>query len=493
MSRQPAGIAMRLFYKPVSLSLYAGITVLWLITMYMLFDRHYGGGFAAGGGMAESVSVEGLLGERWMAVYQAGQRTGYSVSRLTKLDNGEAPGYKSFELVFMRLRLLGVEKEIRMITDAYLDNAFRVKSFIFYVESDAAMTVSGTVEGSALNVTLDAGGVKSAQRIPLKGEPYMSLPLIPVTKKGAIRLPVIDPATLTQDVMELEVKGREPLFIMGEKVDAYRLEGSFKGAPVVMWVSEKGEPLKEESAGITLIREAKEDAVKIARPSVDFALEGAIPLEAQKKAADNPGYLKVRLKGMSLAGFELDGGAQKLSGDVLEIRRMEIKGGAGKETARLEDKEEYLTDTLFVQSKDPEIVSMAGEIVKGGRDALSKARLIYSWVYENIKKTPTVTIPSATEVLKARRGDCNEHTALYTALARAAGIPTRVAVGLAYKGGYFYYHAWPEIYVNGWIPIDPTLGQFPADAGHIRLLTGDIGRQVRLMSVMGRLRIEEVE
>ena len=150
-------------------------------------------------------------------------------------------------------------------------------------------------------------------------------------------------------------------------------------------------------------------------------------------------------------------------------------------------------DTMFIQSKDPEIIFMSKEIVKDEKDALKKARLLYGWIYRNIGKTPAITIPMATEVLKSRRGDCNEHTTLYTALARAAGIPTRIALGLMYKSGYFYYHAWPEIFIEQWIAIDPTLGQFPADAAHIRITTGDINKQMQIPAVIGKIRIDGLE
>ncbi len=82
------------------------------------------------------------------------------------------------------------------------------------------------------------------------------------------------------------------------------------------------------------------------------------------------------------------------------------------------------------------------------------------------------SLPSAAEVLRTRVGDCNEHTALFVALARAAGLPARIAVGLVYLRGGFYYHAWPEVYVEErgrglWLPVDPTLNQFPATTGSL--------------------------
>ncbi len=65
-----------------------------------------------------------------------------------------------------------------------------------------------------------------------------------------------------------------------------------------------------------------------------------------------------------------------------------------------------------------------------------------------LEKKPTVSLPSAREVLRTKVGDCNEHTALYVALARALGIPARIDVGLVFVRGAFYYHAWPEVYID---------------------------------------------
>ena len=86
---------------------------------------------------------------------------------------------------------------------------------------------------------------------------------------------------------------------------------------------------------------------------------------------------------------------------------------------------------------------MSKEIVRDEKDTLKKARLIYDWVYRNIRKTPAITIPMAAEVLRSRRATVMNATTLYTALARTVGIPTRIALGLTYRDGYFYYHAWP--------------------------------------------------
>jgi transglutaminase-like putative cysteine protease len=99
-------------------------------------------------------------------------------------------------------------------------------------------------------------------------------------------------------------------------------------------------------------------------------------------------------------------------------------------------------------------------------------------------------VPSALEVLESRRGDSNEHTVLFVAMARAMGLPARPSAGVVYVDGQFYYHAWPEVYLNGWVPVDPTFGQFPADASHIRFTVGGLARPMELVQLVGQLSID---
>ena len=115
--------------------------------------------------------------------------------------------------------------------------------------------------------------------------------------------------------------------------------------------------------------------------------------------------------------------------------------------------------------------------VEGDRN---RAERLTRYVNGLLDKKPTVSLPSAREVLRTKVGDCNEHTALFVAMARSIGMPARIAVGLVFMHGAFYYHAWPEVYITErsgrglWLPVDPTLNQFPADATHLRLARGGL-------------------
>ncbi|MGI8685641.1 MAG: transglutaminaseTgpA domain-containing protein, partial [Acidimicrobiales bacterium] len=75
-----------------------------------------------------------------------------------------------------------------------------------------------------------------------------------------------------------------------------------------------------------------------------------------------------------------------------------------------------------------------------------------------------------TFLFSTRRGYCEQFAGAYAVLARAVGLPTRVAVGftpgeLGGDGSYHVRglnaHAWPEVYIagSGWVAFEPTPGR----------------------------------
>jgi hypothetical protein len=97
-------------------------------------------------------------------------------------------------------------------------------------------------------------------------------------------------------------------------------------------------------------------------------------------------------------------------------------------------------------------------------------------------------------VLKTREGDCNEHAVLFTALARAYGIPTKIYVGLVNLQGFaYFYHAWCAVWLGAWVPVDPTFNQYPADIGHLKLKEGELSEQAKVLKVVGKLKIDVLD
>jgi transglutaminase-like putative cysteine protease len=197
------------------------------------------------------------------------------------------------------------------------------------------------------------------------------------------------------------------------------------------------------------------------------------------------------LDGADLSSPDLQGAGQTVTGNIVEVQDPEsLRAGPADPSAG-----KYLAPEPFIESDDPEIRAEAERAVAGGTDTRSRAERLTRYVNALLDKKPTVSLPSAREVLRTKVGDCNEHTALFVAMARAAGIPARISVGLVYVRGAFYYHAWPEVYLEEkagrglWLPVDPTLNEFPADATHVRLARGGLEKQMAILPLIGRLKM----
>jgi len=195
----------------------------------------------------------------------------------------------------------------------------------------------------------------------------------------------------------------------------------------------------------------------------------------------------LKLTGTDLSGLFIDGGRQSLKKGILTITTEEPSDS--REISNEEIKR-YTSPSLLIQSDHPDIIETLWNIISPDDDDRTRAAKLVKWVYENIEKRPVISIPSAIETLNNRVGDCNEHAALLTALARAAGIPAQIEAGLVYNNNRFYYHAWNVLYIDQWITVDSLMDQIPADITHIRMVRGGLKNQTELARIIGKINIE---
>jgi hypothetical protein len=93
---------------------------------------------------------------------------------------------------------------------------------------------------------------------------------------------------------------------------------------------------------------------------------------------------------------------------------------------------------------------------------------------------------------------CREKTERWLEGAARAGYTGRTAVGVAWDGAAFSWHAWAEVRVEGrWIPVDPSFEQLPARGPRFtlaRFADGDEAARAaagrRVLACWGRARIE---
>ncbi len=479
--------------RPLSLLLVAA----WLVQMGLLVHRAY---LRAPVALAADLAHYGASAQ-WRGIYYRGEKIGFTVEQTTARDDG----FELKEDGRLQMTLLGASTAVHVKSVARVDQTFALRSFSFSLDPGTGPTeVSGTLDGRRLDLVVKTTAGERRETRQLEEPPALSLNLPrQLAARGlaagqSLEVSVFDPATLRNAPMRLEVQAREIVQAAGRPVPAFRVEGRFAGIVTKTWITDVGEVVREESPmGLLIVRETPERAQMLAVPGsvqVDL-LEAAAIVPTPPRAIDEPTAvqrLRLRLTGAELAGLDLQGAGQTAEGNVFEIRDARTLRASADDppTARETSPEPSL------ESDAPEIQAEARKAVADAILPRPKAERLVRYVHALLEKKPTVSLPSALEVLKTRVGDCNEHTALYVAMARSVGVPARVTVGLVYLRGAFYYHAWPEVYAaegpgrGVWLPVDPTLNQFPADATHLRLAQGGLDRQAAILGLVGNARIE---
>ncbi len=503
----------RIVTRPLSLV----VLLAWVASMAVLVNRSYLQ--ASPASLATDLARYGSTAV-WKGVYYRGEKIGFTVSQTIRTEEG----FELQEDGRLQMMLLGADTAAVLRTRARVDPNFALQSFEFSLDpGTGAVQVTGAVAPPTrpgaphrLTIWVTSGGVTRAEQRDLPEAPVLSQNLSRVLASGGLvagkrhSLTIFDPATLRNVEMHLEVGRREIVRVADSGVvPAFRVNMEYQGLKTTSWITDTGDVVKEESPlGLVSVREAPDRARGLAVPTrvqTDLLRAAAVVPEMASHLArrriDEPRdvkRLRIRLSGAELPAIDLDGVGQTFEGDTIELAdRQTLQAGRADPAAA-----RYLAPESLIESDDPAIIAEATRAVAGIAGDRARAERLTRYVNGLLDKKPTVSLPSAREVLRTKVGDCNEHTALYVAMARALGIPARIAVGLAYVRGVqgaFYYHAWPEVYIDEgggrglWLPVDPTFNQFPADTTHLRLARGGLDQQAVIVPLIGRLKMTIVD
>lgn len=142
---------------------------------------------------------------------------------------------------------------------------------------------------------------------------------------------------------------------------------------------------------------------------------------------------------------------------IYEVHRKEKAAYPGDpaEAAR------HLTPERYVPN-DPIFRMQVTSILDGVEGDLVRARKLYDHILDEMKyaKVGDYGRGDAIYACNALHGNCTDYHSYFIALARAAGIPARFAIGAPVpsdrnEGGISGYHCWAEFYAEGkWWPVD---------------------------------------
>lgn len=451
------------------------------------------------GGYRNIFASAPVLMDSWMKILFDGRHIGYSHTLVDVDDQGEPQQYVVENETRMNLNVMGRMQRISVDVSARLDMTYVLREFTFDMRAEqySIQMTARRQENGLFDIEIEspAGIQRTQMEIPddvVIHSALLEVGLSTMSPGDVMYVRTLDPATLS--LMDMEVRALRREEMAGQ--NALVLASTVQGIEFMSWVDDKGNLLRQETP-FGWVLEAAEDteATAFERDSsgqTDMLRRLAIPSANTLRDARSVRRLKVRLDGLKLPPDELVTSRQRVissgpEGAVLEISASPLSDDPSPDPSR------FLAATPFVQSDHRDIIARAKQITAGLESKPEMARAICDWVYGYLEKNPSASLPSAIEVLRVGEGDCNEHTYLFVALARAAGIPARIHLGAVYMDGAFYYHAWPSVFVGRWVDMDPTFGQHEADASHIFMGEGESAAQVRLLQVVGQVKAEILE
>jgi len=487
-----------------------GIVAFWAVMMALLLQREVLIPRATPGVSSLPVGMRPAT-DTWMGVYSKNalgdeDRVGYVHLTSTPGQRGADTGMRQGMTLRLDTRMLNDPVDLLLDGSAWVVDGRGLSEFEFRVQSSGQhiLQANGNLADGRMKLEVESAGetfpidFPVGQDLMLQGAFGATSMNIPSLEVGdMVLIDAFDPLTLSKGVATVECVGTEVLAYDGEEVATKVLTIELGGVKTKTWVALNEQIMQVEApVGLVLRRIPQSEALADIEDSDSSELlhsvavrpSGARPMRGAQE-------MQIRVGGLADGVYiPLDELQQFVEGDVYRI----LAAPMPEPPVEIPDPaalEKYLAGDPFVQSGSPRIVQHARAIVGEEIDIWRKSILIYQWVYDNIAKEPLLSIPSAVDVLENRTGDCNEHTVLFAALARAEGIPTRIALGLVWSDELrgFYYHAWPEVYAGRWVPMDPTLGQPVADATHIKLLEGSVAEWPRLMPFLGQVSIDVVD
>jgi hypothetical protein len=469
-------------------------------------------------------------GNFFYAVEQDGKHIGFASSTLDTLPDSLVIR----DLLVADRMVGGTLQRVTTRTDIVMSRQLALRTFAIDVGTpESPARVAGRADGdSAIVFVRQAPGVPvDTQRVVVRGPVVLPalLPLAAILRRdpavgNTATYHTFDPATAAVHDVTVRIDA-ESLFTvidssarnlatgvwvpaLRDTVRAWRLTAT-SGSDFSGWVDAQGRIVETSPvAGLGMRRMAYEMAFENWRASSPTSSENnadreIVPVTVIASSVTLPArgltHLSLRLTAPSLREFALNGGRQSLSGDVLTLGLESDDWTAVVYVPtqvtpqhRSQFNNELRAET-GLQTRSGVMLRAALNIIGRQRTARAAVERLVQWTSDSIARVATNSVPDAAHALSSRRGDVDEHAQLFAALARSVDVPTRIVNGLVYVNGKFYYHAWAEVFVNGWVAVDPTFGQVPADAAHVRLMTGGFDRKARLMQLIGTLHIEVLE
>ncbi len=370
--------------------------------------------------------------------------------------------------------------------------------------STGAVEVQGQMHGDTLALRVIAGREVTEQQVVVHETVRDVQASTELARHGVVGQTTsarhFDPSVLKNLEVEHRIAAVETRLLDGVSARVVRIDSLYRelGISESSWVDAEGTILESHVGGFFVARLEPEEVAKELTYQQDILVSAVVRPPVPMTDAEARQTLVVTLRGFGdLVPPTSERQRVEVRGDatVLRLTRdphppaltlAELRRTSGAAT------DEDLQATPFIQAHAPAIVAAAQEAIGDATDVFAATTRLVHFVAHHVRDAYVPAYSNAIEALESARGDCTEHAVLFVALARALGIPARVAVGIAYwaDGNGFGWHAWSEVRIGGrWLTVDPTWDQPIADVTHLKLAEGDPAQQARIVMLLGKLEI----
>ena len=450
---------------------------------------------------------QGRFLDEWFELHMGGAKIGYAHNTTARLGD-RIETSTDFHIKIGRADSPVVMDTSQRTTETIAGGPLGFESEMRFSQMKSGMR--GTVKDGKITVVTSQYGMDQTQEFAFPKDALLSWGLFrEQVKRGfapgtKYSLKTYAPELRLDDSISAQVAvgDWEEFTLGGKKTRGQKLtvtmEGPTGALDMVSWINKEGLPLKSRVAmpglgDMEMFSVSQAEAVKDFVPPEMFM---TTVLKANRKinkdVADSIRYrIKSKQPGAELADLpETDSQKiKRIDAETLEVTVSRLTHKAGTETRRHKGTKEneavagtpkpelaeYLDPNLMMNNADAKLIELAKTAAGSEKEPYALADKLRRFVTDYVTtKSLNVGFATASEVARTREGDCSEHGVLLAALGRLNGIPSRVAVGLAYVpifGGQddiFGYHLWTQFYIGGrWTDFDAALRE--SDCSPIRI------------------------
>jgi transglutaminase-like putative cysteine protease len=422
----------------------------------------------------------------YLGMFMQGTRIGYSVGEVSD-DTQYGATKRSDSSTIMAAGLLGADVNVVIRSVTWTNAKGAPLRMEFSVESAGrTQKTVATFTSDSIKLAIDNSGQTSERTIPLPKDGRVvddaaSALMADGVKPGAKQIYyVLDPMTTSLVRNEATLVGKSNVMRQGQ---------TFAGTEI---------RIEESRATTRIFLDASGNLIKMAGP-MGIEMWPVTEAEALAPFGDRPPQVdlaygtKVDVKGLSDPGslaklkLKITGGnlsrlptsthqtvTKTAKGWTVELHPVGIKTDTTI-AASAKAKPAFLKPSMNIPADDAEMKKLAKEMIGDAKTVALAAKRVRTKVFTMMRPNAGIgVLRDAREVLKTKEGVCRDYATLAATLLRAGGVPTRLASGLVFQDGAFYYHAWVEVWDGvKWFGVDPTRDE-NVGAGHIILSQGSV-------------------